>query len=703
MRRSAPVAVLLCFASAAALAEQARVALRWRDVPGASAYELQIAKDNAFVEVVLQTRTTTAGYKWEQLPKATHYWRVRSIDGEGRASEWSAPKAVAVEAGAASARSPDDSAVWPCGSPVSFVAEPSTMVKEYVLQISGTKDFASIKELRSKSGTFTAPLDAGTWYWRLIGLDLRDKLTEKSPVRTLHVKVAPPKLKPSGDSTPGGSATLSWAPSDCAASYLVEAWVEGGEHVTLPAPAQAQLSFKTPASGDYHFRVAGLDAQNRPGEWSPEQKLRSRFASPNVKGEAVLGRSAELHWEETPGAASYKVEVSARKDFKTVDAHGSATTGVFKTVPLEPGAWFWRVMAVDAKGQASPPSEPREFDVHSVEPLATPELFEPKDGASLLSKQPFMVSWFKVPEAEKYVLELDGVEFPPIASLTQRLAGVKDGPHYLRVRAIGAADRDSLASEARTFYVGVPKVKKAKVNQTGFDVEVVLFDEAGNPVEGARPQFWSKAGGIGKVTSEGGRQHFTWSPKDSGDATLVVRERDFKTELLLTEPTPPPFSVGAVGGFGFNFGAVSSLVAGANAGYDLPAFQRHVAVELRALAYGAAFDAPSGTARVPGSALLVPVEAMGAFRVWLGGFELKASAGFSLTVASLTVGSERDLTASPGVLLGGSVGRRVGSGLVTLEVQGLYSTIDSRLMKLNSGGLMVTFGYAFSLYHVLEP
>jgi hypothetical protein len=610
---------------------------------------------------------------------------------------------VTVEAGAATAKAPDDGAVWPCGTPVAFAAETSTMVKEHILQIAPTKDFASIKELRSKGGTFTVPLDPGTWYWRLLGLDLRDKLTEKSPVRTLAVKVAPPKLKPNADSSPGSSVTLSWAPSDCATSYLVEAWVEGGEHQTLPAPAAASLSFKTPTSGDYHFRVAGLDAQNRPGEWSPEQKFKSRSAAPNLKGEAVLGRSAELHWEESAGAASYKVEVSAKKDFKTVDFTGKAQKGVFKTAPLEPGAWFWRVTALDAKGQAGPPSEPREFDVQAVEPLATPELFEPKEGASLLSKQPFMVSWFKVPEAEKYVLELDGVEFPPIASLTQRLAGVKDGPHYLRVRAIGGADRDSLASDARTFYVGVPKAKKARLNQTGYDIEVVLYDEAGNPIEGAKPQFWSKAGGIGQVKSEGPRQHFTWSPKDSGDATLVVRERDFKTELLMTEPTPPPLSVGGVAGFAFNFGAVSSPLVGAAAGYDLPAFGRHVAAELRAMAYGAAFDVNSGGSITPGSAVLVPIEASGAFRVWLGGFELKALAGFSLTVASLTAGSSHDLTAAPGVLVGGSVGRRLGNGLLTVEVQGLYTSLDSKVTKLNAGGFVVSFGYAFSLYHVLEP
>ena len=78
-------------------AQSARIVLRWKDVPGAKGYELQIAKDAAFVEVVLQTRVPTPAYRWEQLPSVTHWWRVRSFDAEGRASEWSQPRTVALE------------------------------------------------------------------------------------------------------------------------------------------------------------------------------------------------------------------------------------------------------------------------------------------------------------------------------------------------------------------------------------------------------------------------------------------------------------------------------------------------------------------------------------------------------------------------------------------------------------------------------
>ena len=53
------VGVLLLVVASVSQAQNARIVLRWKDVPGASAYELQIAKDPAFVEIVLQTRTTS--------------------------------------------------------------------------------------------------------------------------------------------------------------------------------------------------------------------------------------------------------------------------------------------------------------------------------------------------------------------------------------------------------------------------------------------------------------------------------------------------------------------------------------------------------------------------------------------------------------------------------------------------------------------
>ena len=146
--------VLLLLVSTVSQAQNARIVLRWKDVPGASAYELQIAKDPAFVEIVLQTRTTSAGYRWEQLPTTTHWWRVRSFDAESRASEWSAPRTIAVDSAVPTPLKPADGQSISCGSTVGFEMEPSPLVKEYILELAGNSEFSSFRTLHSTTPSF---------------------------------------------------------------------------------------------------------------------------------------------------------------------------------------------------------------------------------------------------------------------------------------------------------------------------------------------------------------------------------------------------------------------------------------------------------------------------------------------------------------------------------------------------------------------
>ena len=159
-----------------ALAQNARIVLRWKDVPGASAYELQIAKDPAFVEIVLQTRTTSAGYRWEQLPTTTHWWRVRSFDAESRASEWSPPRTIAVDSAIPTQLKPADAQPIACGASVTFELEPSALIKEYILELASNADFSSFRTLHSATPSFEVPgLGAGTWWWRMRGVDLKGR------------------------------------------------------------------------------------------------------------------------------------------------------------------------------------------------------------------------------------------------------------------------------------------------------------------------------------------------------------------------------------------------------------------------------------------------------------------------------------------------------------------------------------------------
>lgn len=351
--------------------------LRWKDVPGASAYELQIAKDAAFVEVVLQTRTTTAGYRWEQLPTTTHWWRVRSVDADNRLSEWSAPRTVAVDSAVPTPLKPADGAVFACGATVGLELAASPLVKEYQVELSPSADFAGARLLKSATPTFELPgLSAGAWFWRARAVDVRDTRSGAGPVRSFTVRVAPPRLRPAADAVLPAQVNLTWAAAGCAVSYVVEASHDGHDRVSLPAAA-TQLSFKASAAGDYRWRVASLDDKGTAGEWSPESVFRVRLAAPRLKGEAVAAR-AELSWSPVAGATAYTVELTRGRATSTAAVAGTT----WRSEPLVEGEYTWRVIARDGAGHASVASEPRAFSwkpgmtVAAVEPEKRPD--EPK-------------------------------------------------------------------------------------------------------------------------------------------------------------------------------------------------------------------------------------------------------------------------------------------------------------------------------------
>lgn len=96
MRASVATAIiaLLGLLAAPARAEEERVVLRWQAVPGAAAYDLQVAADPAFAHRELDRRVELAGYRLGPPPEARRYWRVRSVDADGRPGPWSATRVI---------------------------------------------------------------------------------------------------------------------------------------------------------------------------------------------------------------------------------------------------------------------------------------------------------------------------------------------------------------------------------------------------------------------------------------------------------------------------------------------------------------------------------------------------------------------------------------------------------------------------------
>ena len=689
--------LLVTIAASVSQAQNARIVLRWKDVPGASAYELQIAKDPAFVEIVLQTRTTSAGYRWEQLPTTTHWWRVRSFDAESRASEWSPPRTIAVDSAVPTPLKPADGQAVSCGSTVSFELEPSPLIKEYILELAGSADFGSFRTLRSSTPSFEVPnLPAGTWWWRTRGVDLKARTGGPGPVRSLPVRVQAPRLKQAADVPLGTSQVqLSWSEAGCAKSYLVEATQDGRDKVSFPVTGLS-MAFKAGVAGDYRWRVASVDERGNAGEFSAESTFKVKLPSPNGRSENV-GLRTDLSWSAVVAASGYKVELlragrqgagerGERHRHHHQLAHAGAAAGpvlLARHHPRRAGPHLGAVRAAQLR-EVGRARRCRRFGGSPRRPRA--RWWRPAARSSCVG-----------PTSPSARTSSSSSTARRSAWRSRRRAWPRstEGSHTVRVRAVGEGYRLSPWTEPLELFVGVPEVATAEVALVGELLRVRLVDARGREVRGAAPKLSVRDGSLGPTEFKDERWQAQWNPPASGSDLLRVEERAFRLEHPLEAASDPFFTAAVRGGGIFSGGAVASPTAQVSFGVRLPFLRRRVGVELRAAGYRAASALDVGGASLRGEAWLVPLSVLASWNHNLGAFQLKAGAGFALQLAWLQVGPDARFAAVPGFEAVVALSRRVGPGRVELELSYLYGRVDNALARLNAGGVAVRVGYAF--------
>lgn len=695
--RSALVVVLLLWAQQA-VSQNARLVLRWKDVPGTQGYELQIAKDPAFVEVVLQTRVPSPAYRWEQLPSATHWWRVRSFDGEGRPSEWSQPRTVALESTVPVPRLPADEALLPCAQSVELTFEPSPLIKEFLVEVSSSKDFAPARQLTSKSPSVSlGVLGAGTWFWRAKALDVRDRTGESTGVRKFTIRPAAPKIsKPAADVVLGApTVTLAWGDVACAASWVVEASTDTKDKVSLVAKTPT-LAFKPNAPGEYRWRVAAVDERGTPGEWSQESVFKVRLATPSPRGESSTPLKLDLAWTPVVGATQYRVEIASERDFKQLVSSGTVTGSQFRATDVAPGLVYWRVAAKDDTGHTSLPSEPRSVDVVAPEPLATVTWLTPASDVVVKPGEPVDLAWSAVDKAIFYELELDGVT-TPVPSSPKVLSDLPEGPHTLRIRAKGNSSRVSAWTEPREIFVGVPLVSRAEVTLAGDELHIIFKDGKGRRVMDLSPRLSVEKGFVEAPVAKDGFFAARWTAPADGEDVLRIEERDFVTELDLARPLPAMVSVSARAGGLFNFSSVASLTATVGLLWRLPVLSRRLGLEARVGVYAASRSVDFGVEQVKAQAWVFPFSLLVGWHQPIGAWVVRGGIGPAFQLAHLSVGAARETRVAGDLELAVGLARPLGPGAIELEVSGLFGTLDGELATLSASGAGLKVGYSFDL------
>jgi hypothetical protein len=218
------------------------------------------------------------------------------------------------------------------------------------------------------------------------------------------------------------------------------------------------------------------------------------------RDEASLGYVPAFTWARVKGADLYEFQLSADGAFRSIVL--GQRSGSFRTKntaatinqTLQDGNYFWRVRAINAKGDAGPWSRTR--TLRKVWDDA-PQLKAPAAGATIDYPNPLVLSWSSVPRAFKYSVEVatdpalsspaDGFKKPVETSGTDGAVSfaLAPGTYYWAVTALDARGHKGTRSSVGTFNIAWPSTTATRIDDLNADPRVYDPQVSWDAVPGA--------------------------------------------------------------------------------------------------------------------------------------------------------------------------------------------------------------------------
>jgi hypothetical protein len=364
----------------------------WSTVTGASQYKLDVARDNAFTDMVLDGVTVATNRYTvpvaNGLPSGTYYWRVQALDKSGNEGLFSTPRTLTVNI----LRTPTDGFATIDNTP-SFTwssIKPGTI---FQLEIANAADTnfsnpltvpASCNSTTLTTCTLTAQLPLGRYIWR-VNINGVDAASYWTFIVSPAMPAAPVLLFPAvggmiNDSTP----ILSWASSisTLGTPYTYELQVDNVNSFNSPEYAQAGIATTSQTvtnvlpNGMYYWRVRTVNTYGAPGVWSATRTFTIDTVAPAiptlktpVNNAVLVDNTPILNWVASSGATRYRIDISRNNAFTDLVISGAQVSTVSYTVPnayaLTDGVYYWRVRALDAAGNISGPSLTLMFSIQA--------------------------------------------------------------------------------------------------------------------------------------------------------------------------------------------------------------------------------------------------------------------------------------------------------------------------------------------------
>jgi len=392
--------ILACLASIVSFAEKVSAenenvhvtVLRWEDIPGIKGYIIQIAEDETFKKIIVNERVHRNYYRWTTLPQKEYYWRVKSIDIDGRHGKFSPAQLFKPLVRPPDLIFPDAEIHIGYGSQapvIEFRWERLDLLKGYIIEIESADEMKHFEVNNATSFNFS-PWKTGTFRWNVTGIDLNGQPTRPSEPRNFTVYPKAPKLvqphhKKNIFFKESLNVALSWNLRPVS-HYQIELAVDPDfrQVVSDLTVDRTSTTLRLDTTGIYYWRVRGLSPQSG---WSKIRVFRVIPAIPSPllpSHEEVISWDAGaenifLSWSSVPKAVKYQVDIAFMDGDNPEWLTPMVVEGTSTELPSNvKGTYLWQVRAIDHGGNESMKSEPRKFVLAPPEPLlqAEPKIAE---------------------------------------------------------------------------------------------------------------------------------------------------------------------------------------------------------------------------------------------------------------------------------------------------------------------------------------
>lgn len=370
----APSAPALVSPAAAGLVTVYRPKLDWKNVLSADHYQLQVARDAQFTQMVLDAANLAVSeftFSEDLAANTSFSWRARAINAVNVTGAWSKTWTFRTRMVAPVPAPFTDTPVTELRPPFSWSASPGAT--SYTLVVSTYANLSYPKLNVTVKGTSyqpTANLPAGKLlYWRVRANGANPSAWSPTLKLTTPRPPSTPVL-----SSPAANALLtnltpklSWKPSTVPlnATPLGYYYLEVDDSVDFSSPVFSQYDLTTTAvtlpelasNQKYYWRVRACNQAVKPecSAWAKsyfrEAMLPTALLSP-LGGTPLADTTPDFDWEDRAGAASYTIVISTSSTFATPLVSVTVTGSQYASTKVLPRGKpiYWRVRANGANG-----------------------------------------------------------------------------------------------------------------------------------------------------------------------------------------------------------------------------------------------------------------------------------------------------------------------------------------------------------------